>query len=227
MRGPYARWILPRLTDLAMRSAVVRAERARRVPAARGEVLEVGVGSGLNLAFYGAGVRQLHALDASPELLAMARRRASGLAFPVDFLEGSAEAIPLAASTVDWVVTTWTLCTIPQPGRALDEMRRVLRADGRLLFIEHGRSPDPGVSRWQDRLTPLWRRVTGGCHLNRPIDRLLSRAGFEVIELEQSYVAGPRVGGYFYRGVARSVAPTPGSGRRAGESRAREASHGT
>jgi SAM-dependent methyltransferase len=104
---------------------------------------------------------------------------------------------------VDDVVTTWTLCTIPDPVAALQEMRRVLRPEGRLIFVEHGRSPDQTVARWQDRLTPLWRRVTGGCHLNRPIDRLLRAGGFEASEMNRGYVAGPRVGSYLYRGMAR------------------------
>jgi SAM-dependent methyltransferase len=105
------------------------------------------------------------------------------------------------------VVTTWTLCTIADVGRGLHEIRRVLRRDGRLIFIEHGRSPDPGVVRWQDRLTPVWRRVAGGCHLNRPIEALIAAGGFELAELERSYSAGPRVGAYLYRGVARVGAP--------------------
>jgi SAM-dependent methyltransferase len=121
----------------------------------------------------------------------------------VEFILRPAEAIPLADGTMDTVVTTWTLCTIPDPVRALREMRRVLRSDGRLIFVEHGRAPDPGVVKWQDRLTPVWRRIAGGCHLNRPIDRLLGQGGFEVTELEASYTPGFRVAAYLYRGLAR------------------------
>jgi SAM-dependent methyltransferase len=209
--GLYATYVLPRLTDLAMRSSAARAERARFVPSAGGLVLEVGVGSGLNLPFYSAGVQRLYGLDPSAKLLDMARRRAGGLTFPVEFLEGSAEAIPLAAGAVDCVVTTWTLCSILDLARALSEMRRVLRPAGRLIFVEHGRAPDPGVVRWQDRLTPLWRRVTGGCHLNRPIDQLLAQGGFDVVELERGYIAGPRVGAFLYRGAARPFPSTPAS----------------
>jgi SAM-dependent methyltransferase len=132
--------------------------------------------------------------------------------FPVEFLEHSAEAIPLGDGAVDCVVTTWTLCTIPDPVGALAEMRRVLRPEGRLIFVEHGRSPDSQVVRWQDRLTPLWRRVTGGCHLNRPIDRLLIQGDFDVVELKKGYIAGPRVSTFLYRGVARPTALTPDSG---------------
>lgn len=191
------------LTHLAMRSRTLRSERARWVPLATGVVLEVGVGSGLNIPMYSSKVRRLYALDPSDGLLRRARGQAARVSFPVEFLHGSAEAIPLAEASVDDVVTTWTLCTIPDPVTALGEIHRVLRPEGRLIFVEHGRAPEPAVVRWQDRLTPLWRRVSGGCHLNRPIDRLLSLGGFEIVELNRGYVAGPRVGAYLYRGMAR------------------------
>jgi ubiquinone/menaquinone biosynthesis C-methylase UbiE len=203
--GFYAKYVLPTLTDLAMRNAAARTERARFVPQATGVVLEIGVGSGLNIPIYGSGVGKLYALDPSVELLRMARPRAERAPFPVEFLEHPAEAIPLGHASVDTVVTTWTLCTIPDALAALREMRRVLRPDGRLIFIEHGRSTDPGVLRWQDRLTPLWRVISGGCHLNRPIDELLAQGGFQVTEMERGYGAGPRIGAYLYRGIARPV----------------------
>jgi SAM-dependent methyltransferase len=199
----YGRHVLPVLTDLVMRNRIALAERARFIPLARGDVLEIGVGSGLNIPLYGADVRTLSALDPSPELLRMARPRAAGMRFPVKFMQQSAEAIELADDTVDTVVTTWTLCTIPDPVRALGEMRRVLRADGRLIFVEHGRAPDPAVVRWQDRLTPLWRNIAGGCHLNRSIDRLLRLGGFEIAELDCGYTPGLRMMTYLYRGLAR------------------------
>jgi SAM-dependent methyltransferase len=205
--GLYRKYLLPTLTDLAMRNRTLRPERARWVPLASGVVLEVGVGSGLNLPIYSREVRKLYALDPSEALLRKARAQAARAAFSVEFLCQPAEVIPLADGSVDAVVTTWTLCTIPDPVAALQEMRRVLRPEGRLIFVEHGRSPDPAVVRWQDRLTPLWRRVTGGCHLNRPIDRLLQSGGFEALEVNRGYVAGPRVGSYLYRGMAR---PAPG-----------------
>jgi len=201
--GLYRKYLLPTLTELAMRNRTLRPERARWVPLASGVVLEVGVGSGLNLPIYSQGVRKLYALDPSEELLRMARARAAHAAFSVEFLCRPAETVPLADGSVDDVVTTWTLCTIPDPMAALQEMRRVLRPEGRLIFVEHGRSPDQTVARWQDRLTPLWRRVTGGCHLNRPIDRLLRAGGFEASEMNRGYIAGPRVGSYLYRGMAR------------------------
>jgi ubiquinone/menaquinone biosynthesis C-methylase UbiE len=199
----YARYVLPVLTDLVMRNRVAHGERVRFVPHASGDVLEVGVGSGLNIPIYGPAVRTLSALDPSPELLRLACHQAAGARFPVTFMQQSAEAIPLADGAVDTVVTTWTLCTIPEPVQALREMRRVLRADGRLIFVEHGRAPDPAVVKWQDCLTPLWRRIAGGCHLNRSIDRLLALGGFEITELDRGYTAGLRVAAYLYRGLAR------------------------
>lgn len=196
---------MPALTDLAMRNSTARRERARFVPLATGVVLEVGVGSGLNIAHYGADVRTLYALDPSAESLRMARRRAKRAGFAVMLVQATAEAIPLADASVDTVITTWTLCTIPDPGRALEEMRRVLRPGGRFIFVEHGRSPDEGVTRWQDRLTPFWRRVSGGCHLNRSIDGLVTEGGFDLVNIERSYASGPRVAAYFYRGIARPL----------------------
>jgi ubiquinone/menaquinone biosynthesis C-methylase UbiE len=199
----YGTHILPFLTDLSMRNRVLSAERARWVPMAAGAVLEIGAGSGLNFAHYGSDVRTIYALDPSTQLRRMAVPRARRARVPIQFLTASAEAVPLPDASIDTVVTTWTLCTIRDAGRALAEMRRVLRADGRLIFVEHGRAPDPRVARWQDRLTPAWRRIAGGCHLNRPIDALLEIGGFEVPEMERGYVRGPRVSAYLFRGVAR------------------------
>ena len=207
--GFYRTYVLPRLIELTMSNEGARAERARLVPRASGDVLEIGVGSGLNIPIYGPEVQRLYALDPSPELLGMADRRARRASFPVDLLRDSAETIPLPDRSVDTAVSTWTLCSIPDAVGALVELRRVLRPVGQLIFIEHGRSSDPGVARWQDRLTPLWRAVSGGCHLNRRIDRLLARGGFEVCEIEEGYGTGPRITTYMYRGIARPI----GSGR--------------
>lgn len=199
----YGTHILPVLTDLAMRNKGATAERTRWVPLATGVVLEVGAGSGLNFAHYTPQVRVIYALDPSAELRRRAGPRARRARVPIEFLAAAAESIPLPDASVDTVVTTWTLCTIADTRRALHEMGRVLRGDGRLIFVEHGRAPDPRVVRWQDRLTPVWRRIAGGCHLNRPIAQLIEAAGFEIAELERGYGRGPRVGAYLYRGVAR------------------------
>jgi ubiquinone/menaquinone biosynthesis C-methylase UbiE len=172
-------------------------------------VLEVGIGSGLNLRFYGPQVTGLVGLDPSRELLAMARRRAPAAPCPVTLTAGSAEALPFRDQSFDTLVVTWTLCSIPDAARALREMRRVLRPGGALLFVEHGRSSDPGVRAWQDRITPLWRRVAGGCHLNRPIDALIRAGGFGIRRLDRSYLRGPRVMTYLYRGEARPDGAVP------------------
>ncbi|MDE2230225.1 MAG: class I SAM-dependent methyltransferase [Alphaproteobacteria bacterium] len=201
--GFYADRIVPRLCHLAMRNRRLVPYRQRVVGAATGRVLEIGAGSGLNLPFYGARVRELVALEPSPRLLAMARRAARAAARPVEWIEGSAEAIPLDGRSVDTVVTTWTLCTIPDIGRALAEMRRVLKPGGQLLFVEHGLSPDARVRTWQNRLTPLWRPLAGGCHLNRPIRALIESAGFAIRDLRTGYMPGPKVMTYLYEGRAQ------------------------
>jgi ubiquinone/menaquinone biosynthesis C-methylase UbiE len=121
---------------------------------------------------------------------------------PVNFLEASAEAIPLDRHSVDTIVTTWTLCSIPQAVIALAEMRRVLRPGGKLLFAEHGQAPDAGVRRWQDRLTPVWRRIGGGCHLNRPIRSMIEGAGFRIDRIETGYIPGPKPMSFMYEGSA-------------------------
>jgi ubiquinone/menaquinone biosynthesis C-methylase UbiE len=200
--GLYEKYVLPRLLDLTMRNPVVRRERERFVPLAAGRVLEIGIGSGLNIPFYSERVDALCGLDPSPELGRMARKRAGGAPFPIEFVELSSEAISMADESFDTVVTTWTLCTIPDPLRALREMRRVLKADGRLIFVEHGRAPESSVQKWQDRLTPAWRCIGGGCHLNRKIDDLIRAAGFDIAEIETGYVRGPRFSSFLYRGVA-------------------------
>jgi len=201
----YDDWILPPLLNIAMRQRQLRRYRRALVPRARGRVLEIGVGSGLNLPFYGAGVDSLVGIDPSPRLLAMARRAANGSAIRAELLLGSAMALPLPAASVDTVVMTWTLCSIPDPAQALSEMRRVLRPGGALLFVEHGLSPEPGVARWQQALTPIWRRLAGGCHLDRRIDQLILGAGFEIPALATGYADGPRPMTFMYEGRAEAA----------------------
>jgi ubiquinone/menaquinone biosynthesis C-methylase UbiE len=201
--GFYSDIILPRLCDFAMRNKELVPIRRRVIGAAEGRVLEIGVGSGLNLPFYRPEVAEVLALEPAPRLVSMARgvsRRASA---PVRFLEASAEAIPLDDHSVDTVVTTWTLCSIAHAATALAEMRRVLRPGGRLLFVEHGLSPDAGVHRWQDRLTPAWKCIAGGCHLNRPIRVMIESAGFGIDRIETGYIPGPRPMTFMYEGSAR------------------------
>jgi ubiquinone/menaquinone biosynthesis C-methylase UbiE len=201
--GFYARRVLPRLIDVAMRSKRLVRLREQVVGEARGRVLEIGVGSGLNLPFYRRDLEWLIAIDPSPELLAMARPRSAWVHFPVTLHEADAEALPLDDASVDAVVMTWTLCSVQAPQRVLGEIRRVLRPGGALLFLEHGRAPQAAVARWQDRLTPAWRRIAGGCHLNRPVDRLIAEAGLGLAALDTGYlVDGPRPFTFHYRGRA-------------------------
>jgi ubiquinone/menaquinone biosynthesis C-methylase UbiE len=201
--GIYQRLIVPRLINAAMRNRRLLPLRERQVAQAQGRVLEIGIGSGLNLPFYRRDIEAVIGIDPSLELLRMARRHTAWLHFPVKLLHGPAEALPLEDHSVDSVVITWTLCSVAEPGRVLTEARRVLRPRGAMIFVEHGQAPEAGVRRWQDRLTPLWRKLAGGCHLNRPIDRLIAQAGFEIADLETGYlVKGPRVATWHYLGRA-------------------------
>jgi len=199
----YQRHVLPRLLHMAMQQEAMVPYRRRVIGAAEGRVLEVGIGSGLNLPLYRPSVRSVIGLDPSPELLLMARERAATAPVPVELLEASAETVPLDDASIDTVVTTWTLCTIADAPRALSELRRVLRPGGALLFVEHGRAPEPGVARWQDRLDPLWRRLAGDCHLNRKIDDLISGSGFRIDALTNARLPGLRTHTFLYEGRAR------------------------
>lgn len=199
----YQDQIVPLLINLAMRQRNLTAYRRRVIPAAEGRVLEIGIGSGLNLPFYSRNAGQVIGLDPSPKLLAMARRNRQADMHPVTLIEGSAETIPLEDKSVDTVVTTWSLCSIPDAGRALSEMRRVLKPGGRLLFVEHGLAPEPRVQWWQHRLTPAWKRVGGGCHLNRAIKVLIEDVGFEFERFQAGYMRGPKPLTFMYEGAAR------------------------
>jgi SAM-dependent methyltransferase len=201
--GVYAKYVLPRFIDLSMRNRDATRVRRDWVTHARGDVLEVGIGSGLNLPFYSAEVHHVYGVDPSPELQKMARKRMAGHALKVELLSQSAEEeLPLSDKSVDTAVIT-SLCSIADPLRALRQVKRVLKPAGRLIFVEHGRAPDSRVAVWQDRLTPVWKRIGGGCHLNRKIDELLLQAGFQIDELRTTYLPGPRPMTYTYQGFAR------------------------
>jgi ubiquinone/menaquinone biosynthesis C-methylase UbiE len=198
----YSRVVLPRLIDLVMRNKADAAERAKLVPVASGVVLEIGVGSALNVPHYRPDIHALYGVDPSLELWHLGRRRLGAQSFPIRYLAASAERLPIGEASIDTVVSTWTLCSIPDVRAALSEIRRVLRPGGRFIFIEHGRAPDARVRAWQDRLTPLWARVAGGCHLNRPIDTLIEEAGFSPLTLDRGYATGRKPMAYLYKGVA-------------------------
>jgi ubiquinone/menaquinone biosynthesis C-methylase UbiE len=204
--GLYSRYVLPHIIDLAMRNKETARLRAASIPHARGEVLEIGIGSGLNLPFYSSEVEHVYGVDPSIELQRIGRKKLPARV-PVEFLPQSAEEqLPLAESSVDTIVSTWTLCSIPDASKALQQARRVLKPGGRLIFVEHGRAPDSGVIAWQDRLTPFWPRITGGCHLNRKIDEIITGAGFQITELKTFYLPGPRPMTYTYQGFAQNRA---------------------
>src|SRR5580704_10637435 len=205
MMGFYERWIVPRLLDLAMRNRLLDHYRQQTIASARGLVLEVGVGSGVNLPLYGPAVTRVVGLDPSPELLRLASKRAADVVMPVSLLRASAEDLPVADAVFDTIVMTWTLCSIPNPMAALTEMRRVLRPGGRLLFVEHGLSPEIRVARWQHRLTPYWKLIGGGCHLDRQMDDLIRSAGFEIDAIELAYMQGPKPWTFMYQGSAKNV----------------------
>src|SRR5215472_14666443 len=181
--GLYSRYVLPRIIDLAMGNRDTRRLRAESIPQARGEVLEIGIGSGRNLEFYTRDVQHVYGVDPSLELQKIARERRGSV--NVEFVAQSAELrLPFKDASIDTAVTTWTLCSIPNPVDALREVRRVLRPDAKLIFIEHGYSPDVRTAAWQQRLTPLWMRITGGCHLDRRINDLIVQAGFQISDLK-------------------------------------------
>ena len=201
--GFYSDRIVPILTDLSMRNRELRPYRERIVGAAEGRVLEIGVGSGRNLFLYPARVQRVIGIDPSRKLLAMAREAARGTVRDIELLEGSAGAIPLEKASIDTIVSTWSLCSIADAPRALGEMLRVLKPGGRFLFVEHGRAPDASVRWWQDRLTPIWKRLGGGCHLNRAIAELIGDAGFQIESLNTGYMRGPNPMAFIYEGTAR------------------------
>jgi ubiquinone/menaquinone biosynthesis C-methylase UbiE len=200
--GFYDRYILPHLTDLAMRNRAAALERARYVPLATGNVLEIGAGSALNLPFYGPRVERLVALEPSRELWDLGCKRFDAARLAIEFVPASAEAIPAPDRTFDSIVMTWTLCTIVHPTTALAEIARVLKPGGCLIFIEHGKAPDVKVAAWQDRLNSPWRAVAGGCNMNRAITSLIAGSGFAIDELETGYAAWPKVLSYLYKGIA-------------------------
>jgi len=197
----YRERILPHLIQMSMNQSHFEPYRRRVAGAARGRVLEIGVGSGLNLPLYPPDAT-IVGLDPSTKLLSMARAVAARHARSIELIEGTAESIPLPDHSVDTIVTTWTMCSIPNLPAALSEARRVLKADGRLLFAEHGRSPEANVERWQNRLTPLWKRIGGGCHLNRSIDAVITDAGFRIASLHTGYMKGPKPMTFMYEGEA-------------------------
>lgn len=200
--GFYTEQVVPRVTDMSLRGKEFSRLRARVAAPLDGEVLEIGFGSGLNVPHYPGAIRRVRAVDPATVGRKLAAERVAASPVPVDYVGLDGEDLPLGDDSVDHVLTTFTLCTIPDVERALTEVTRVLRPGGTFHFLEHGRSPEPRVARWQDRLTPLQRRLGGGCHLNRPIDELVGHMGLRVGEIDNYHLKGPRALGYMYEGTA-------------------------
>jgi ubiquinone/menaquinone biosynthesis C-methylase UbiE len=200
--GLYARYVLPKLIDTACGQPPMAELRSRYVPQAEGDVLEIGIGSGLNLPHYSDRARTVTGLDPHAELTDLARARADDANPEVDVLQISSEEIPADDGRFDTIVCTWTLCSIPNVYQALREMHRVVKPGGRFYFVEHGLSPDPSVQRWQRRIEPLWKIVGGGCHLTRKADDLIRDAGFLLPEHESGYLPGPKWAAFMTHGVA-------------------------
>ncbi len=201
--GLYSKYVLPKLVHLTCSTKPNMRQREKVVPMAQGTVLEIGIGSGLNFPYYDAKqVKKCWGLDPAPEMLRLAERVASSVPFDVEFLEVPADRIPLEDRSVDTVIVTYTLCTIPDTQLALREMARVLNPSGQLIFCEHGAAPDASVRRWQDLINPLWKSFGGGCHLNRLIPDLIEKGGFRIDRMESMYIPGWRPASFNYWGTA-------------------------
>jgi ubiquinone/menaquinone biosynthesis C-methylase UbiE len=205
--GLYDHYILPVVLDAAMSTKPIRYQRRKVVPRAAGRVLEIGFGAGHNLPFYDAAkVSHLWALEPSPEMRARAAERVSQTSIPLEFLDLPSEQIPLDNNAADTILITYTLCTIPDVAKALGEMHRVLKPQGKMIFCEHGEAPDADVRKWQTRLTPAWKYIGGGCHVGRHIPKLIQDSGFRIEGMETMYLPGtPRFAGFNYWGDAVKI----------------------
>ncbi len=201
--GLYDKFILPKMTEFLCSGKSIMYQRKKIVPLAKGRVLEVGIGSGLNLQFYDSSkVERIWGLDPSDQMRKMAEERVKDTPFEVEFINLSSAEIPLELKTVNTVLVTFTLCTIPNVVQALREMRRVLVPGGELIFCEHGLAPDKKTRRWQNRMNPIWKQIGGGCHLNRPIPNLIEQGGFKIKNIETMYIPGWKPASFNYWGSA-------------------------
>ena len=202
----YEKYVLPKFLNCACGSKPVSYQRKKVVPLAEGKVLEIGIGSGLNLPFYDkAKIDEIWGLDPSEELSEMAKQVADEESMEVKFISSGAEDIPLPDNYFDCVLVTYTMCTIPEVQRANQEIRRVLKEDGKMIFCEHGEAPDQNIRKWQNRINPFWGKLAGGCNINRKIPSLIQDSGFDIIEMEEMYLPNtPKIVGYNYWGYAVS-----------------------
>jgi len=198
-------YFVPPLINLACGAKPIRYQRQKVVPKARGEVLEVGFGSGLNMPYYNSdNVSRIFALEPSAGMRKRAAERVAASDIPVEFLDLPGEQIPLEDKSVDTVLITYTMCTIPDVMTALAGIKRVIKPGGEMIFCEHGLAPDPEVRKWQERIEPIWKPIGGGCHLTRSVPDMLNVAGFEIVEMDQMYLPStPRPMGYNYWGTAK------------------------
>lgn len=203
--GFYNKYILPKFINCACGSKPINYQRDKLVPYAKGIVLDIGIGSGLNIPFYNkSNINHLYGLDPSPELLETAMKVAKTHELEIEFLECGAESIPLPNDSIDTIVITYTMCTIPDISLSNAEMLRVLKPNGKLLFCEHGLAPDERVAKWQKIINPVWNRIAGGCNLNRDIPKLIESSGLKISEIEEMYLPNtPKFAGYNYWGIAK------------------------
>lgn len=202
--GLYNKYILPKVIHYTCRQKPAMKQREKVVPAAQGNVLEIGIGSGLNLPFYdGQKVRSVIGIDPSESLWKENKLDFTQLPFEFRFVRAFAEDIPLDSNSIDSVVVTYCLCTIPDLPAAFEEVRRILKPSGRLIFCEHGKAPDKAVAQWQTRLNPFWKRLGGGCNLNRDIPALIKGNGFDINELQTMYIPGWKPASFNYWGIAK------------------------
>jgi len=201
--GIYEKYVMPKLVHFSCGLKPTMKQREKVVPLASGRVLEIGIGSGLNIPFYSASkIEHLWGLDPSAEMWSIARKNAAQHHIDVEFIQSGAESIPLDNNSADTVIMTYTMCTIPEVNSALDEIRRVLKPGGKLIFCEHGLAPDKDVQRWQNRLNPAWKKLGGGCNLNRPIPQLMEQSGFQSSDMQTMYIPGWKPGCFNYWGTA-------------------------
>ena len=201
----YNKYILPKFLNCACGSKPINYQRQKVVPLAKGKVLDIGIGSGLNIPFYNSDkIDQVIGIDPSHELLELAKELANDSKASIELVIGSAESIPYPDNFFDTVLVTYTMCTIPNVAIANKEMWRVLKDDGRIIFCEHGLAPDKKISKWQNRIDPFWGKIAGGCHLNRDIQKLITDAGFSFESLDKMYIPStPKFAGYNYWGIGK------------------------
>lgn len=203
----YQKYIEPAFVDFACGTKPISKQREKVVPRARGQVLEIGAGSGRNFPYYDAGnVERIFALEPAVKMRDRAKQRKKESAIEIEWLDLPTEEIPLESRTIDTVLVTYTLCTIPDVAKALAQIYRVMKPEGDLIFCEHGLAPDPKIETWQKRINPVWGLLAGGCNLNRNIPKLITGAGFKMIDVEQMYLPGtPKFAGYNYWGTAKPI----------------------